>query len=50
MEIETATLEFINEIKKLNTISDIDLEKSKFLGKSGILTKEFKKLSVLNSI
>lgn len=48
MEIETATLEFINEIKKLNTISDIDLEKSKFLGKSGILTKEFKKLSVLN--
>ena len=48
MEIETAVFEFINEIKKLNTISDIDLEKSKFLGKSGILTKEFKKLSVLN--
>ena len=49
MEVEVAALDFINVIKKLNTIQDIDMEKSKFLGKSGILTKEFKKLSVLNS-
>ena len=48
MEIETEALSFINEIKKLNTISDIDLGKSKFLGKTGILTKEFKKLASLN--
>ncbi len=48
MEIEATALAFINAIKKLNNISEIDLEKSKFLGKSGILTKEFKKLSVLD--
>ena len=49
MKIEAAALEFINVIKNLNTINEIDLEKSKFLGKSGILTKEFKKLSVLSN-
>ena len=49
MEIETATLDFIKTIQSLNTIAEIDTEKSKFLGKNGILTKEFKKLSVLNT-
>ena len=47
MEIEAAASEFIDAITKLNNVSEIDLEKSKFLGKSGVLTKEFKKLSIL---
>ncbi|MBR1943896.1 MAG: phenylalanine--tRNA ligase subunit alpha [Alphaproteobacteria bacterium] len=49
MGIETEARNFISEIEKLHTIQDIDVAKSKFLGKSGILTQEFKKLSALNS-
>lgn len=48
MMLENELREFLERVKKTNTDHSLDAESAKFLGKSGILTEAFKKLSKLS--
>lgn len=47
MLLENELHEFLKNLKRIDSISDLDIESSKFLGKSGVLTKAFRNLAIL---